>query len=76
MNEAQLDQAMRRAASTILADHGWPWEVNTDGLLASREHKAEAMLMLAFVMGHQSGYQEHIDLVSPLLARLIERLAP
>jgi hypothetical protein len=56
-----MDELQRKAlaaADTIIAENGWPWNLNPDGQLETATDKSRLMLARGFLMGYGYGVQE------------------
>jgi hypothetical protein len=56
-----MDELARKALATadaIIAEHGWPWNVNPDGEVQTATEKSRLMLALGFSKGYGHGVRE------------------
>lgn len=53
----ELERKALAAADGMIAEHGWPWNLNADGQLETATEKSRLMLASAFLKGYGYGVQ-------------------
>jgi hypothetical protein len=54
----ELERTALAAADSMIAAHGWPWNLNPDGKLRAATEKSRLMLASAFLKGYGHGVHE------------------
>lgn len=69
-----MDALIRKAlaaADAIIAEHGWPWNLNPDGVLETATEKSRLMLAMAFAKGYGYGVLEMGEEAETAMRRII-----